>query len=67
MHAWVEAEIEPNRWQVIEPQMADGLTQTLPRFYFPLSRATFLENKNTEFAESILALIDLKFIALPAP
>ncbi len=65
MHAWVEAEIEPNRWQVIEPQMADGLTQTLPRFYFPLSRATFLENKNAEFADSILALINLKLIALP--
>ncbi len=65
MHAWVEAEVKQNQWQVIEPQLADGLTKTFPRFYFPLLRGFFLEDKNTNSTEFIMTMMDLKFEALP--
>ncbi len=58
LHAWVEAEISNNMWQVIEPQSQNGLTQTYTRFYFPLTRASFLENKdekpNREYIEFLI-------------
>ncbi|MBC7421464.1 MAG: transglutaminase domain-containing protein [Bdellovibrio sp.] len=65
MHAWVEAEIQPNQWQVIEPQSAEGLTQTRTRFYFPLIRGYFLEDKNAINTEFITTMMNLKFVASP--
>ena len=50
-HAWVEAEIESGKWQVIEPQSQNGLTETYTRFYFPWFRFMILENKEAKFTE----------------
>lgn len=51
-HAWVEAEIEPGIWTVIEPQQPDGLETTSTRFYIPTGRQGFLEDKD-EMAQFI--------------
>lgn len=45
-HAWVETEIQPNVWRVIEPQSPDSLTGAFTRFYIPTGRALYLEDKN---------------------
>lgn len=55
-HAWVEVEIDENLWRVVEPQSANGLTDTLTRFYFPLARATFLEDK-AQFSPEIFDIL----------
>ena len=47
LHAWVEVSIEKGLWQVVEPQLEDALTNVSTRFYFPLERATNLEDKNS--------------------
>ena len=47
-HAWVEAEVERGKWQVIEPQLPNAPTETHTRFYLPLMRADFLEDKNAD-------------------
>ncbi|MGZ6441975.1 MAG: transglutaminase-like domain-containing protein, partial [Pseudobdellovibrionaceae bacterium] len=56
-HAWVEAEVLPGVWRVIEPQSQNGLTQTHTRFYFPTARAKFLEDKNSNLAEYITLFV----------
>lgn len=67
MHAWVEAEVSPKLWQVIEPQSQNGLNQTRTRFYFPLSRATNLEDKDSNFPNDfITATLSNKFEFLKA-
>ncbi len=65
LHAWVEAEVSENLWQVIEPQSADGLLNTRTRFYFPISRARFLEDKNSNFSEEFMKMNNSKYIVQP--
>jgi hypothetical protein len=60
-HAWVEVEVSENLWQVVEPQSRNGLTDTQTRFYFPMSRATFLEDKEGSSLETILIGLSRKF------
>ncbi|MGZ3809349.1 MAG: transglutaminase-like domain-containing protein, partial [Bacteriovorax sp.] len=64
-HAWVEAEVLPGVWRVIEPQSQNGLTQTHTRFYFPTARAKFLENKNSNLAEYITLFVQDHFTFRP--
>ncbi len=65
LHAWVESEISEGKWQVIEPQNADGLTATRTRFYMPLVRGDLLEDMNASSKKWIMTLFDLKMTAEP--
>jgi len=65
-HAWVEAEVAPGTWQVIEPQLGDGLTGTHTRFYFPVARARMLEGDFNATAATGLAFINTQLTILPA-
>jgi len=65
-HAWVEVEISPNTWRVIEPQSKKGLEQTNTRFYFPMARGTFLEDKNAGMLEYSKVYMNFKGVFKPA-
>jgi|GEM_PF-1767040 len=64
-HAWVEAQLEPGVWKVIEPQNPNSLKQMDIRRYLPVSRADNLENKDLIQPQMGLAL--MKFIAELSP
>jgi hypothetical protein len=66
-HAWVEAEVSPSLWRVIEPQSRKGLEQTYTRFYFPMARGTFLEDKNAGMLEYSRIYANFKGVFKPAP
>lgn len=61
MHAWNEVEIEEGLWRVVEPQDVDGLKRIYTRFYFPLVRAGFLEDKNVSYSENLLQAVTIKY------
>lgn len=50
LHAWNESEISSGKWQVIEPQLQKGLTETKVKMYFPMMRARFLEDREIQTA-----------------
>lgn len=66
-HAWVESEIRPGTWKVIEPQSPDGLEGTLTRYYLPIGRALFLEDKRQNSVDLLTALITDNLIIKEAP
>lgn len=61
MHAWNEVEIDEGLWRVVEPQDVDGLKRIHTRFYFPLVRARFLEDKNMPYTEDLLKTATSKY------
>jgi len=63
-HAWVETSTVDGFWQVVEPQLEDGLTSTYTRFYFPLGRAFPLEDKNADTI-SLSSSVDDTYELLP--
>jgi hypothetical protein len=63
-HAWVEASIDPGMWQVIEPQSEFGLTQTHTRYYLPMYRGGFLEDKTASISDDYFKMI-MKYSFLP--
>jgi hypothetical protein len=66
-HAWVESELSPGQWRVIEPQDPDSLTAMQTRHYFPTLRATLLENKSQNLADAFRVLTGLKLTFKPSP
>ncbi len=66
-HAWVEAEIQSGTWQVIEPQLLNALTETQTRFYLPVARGNFLENKKLSSVETAIAMLNMDYILRASP
>jgi transglutaminase-like putative cysteine protease len=66
-HAWVEAEVQPSVWRVIEPQNKDGLTQTKTRYYFPVMRAAFLEDRGVPLTDFMADEMSRTLTFSPAP
>ncbi len=64
-HAWVESEIQPGLWRVIEPQDPTTLTQMNTRFYFPTERGEVYEDKTKNWAESIAETLSEDFTFKP--
>ncbi|MCB0412208.1 MAG: transglutaminase domain-containing protein [Bdellovibrionales bacterium] len=64
-HAWVEAEVEKGLWQVIEPQDKNGLTATQTRYYFPVARARFLEDKKVDIVKAYIERLKRPYKLLP--
>jgi len=59
-HAWNEVEISKGTWQVIEPQ-ASSIEGTHTRFYLPLARALFLEDKNASTSNWIMEYLNADY------
>lgn len=65
MHAWVEAEVDKNLWQVVEPQSETGLVSTRTRHYFPLTRGETLEDQKVSSYNYIQTILNTQFTAHP--
>ena len=59
-HAWNEVEINKGTWQVIEPQ-ASSIEGTHTRFYLPMARALFLEDKNASTSNWIMEYLNADY------
>lgn len=64
-HAWVETEIHPGMWRVIEPQSPISLKQAFTRYYIPAGRALFLEDKNKGEIETYAEVVNNGFTVKP--
>jgi len=64
-HAWVESEIQPGLWRVIEPQSPSTLKQMNTRFYLPFSRATSLEDKDQGMGKELLEIYSIDYVLMP--
>lgn len=64
-HAWVESETSPGIWRVIEPQSPDSLKKIYTRFYLPITRARFLEDKNENSIDLGFQLLSMKLAIKP--
>lgn len=59
-HAWNEVEISEGLWQVVEPQ-GKSLEATSTRYYLPLVRGLFLENKDATQADWVMQYLDAEY------
>ncbi|WP_409479417.1 transglutaminase-like domain-containing protein [Pseudobdellovibrio sp. HCB154] len=59
-HAWNEVEIREGVWQVVEPQ-GKTLASTNTRFYLPLVRGTFLEDKDAQQGDWIMEYLNVDY------
>jgi hypothetical protein len=53
-------------WRVIEPQSPESLKNIDTRFYLPVTRARFLEDKNVKTVNLSLELLALRMAFRPA-
>jgi hypothetical protein len=53
-------------WRVIEPQSPESLKNMYTRFYLPVTRARFLEDKNVKTVDLSLQLLALRMAIRPA-
>ena len=63
--AWVEAQVEPGIWQVLDPQLPSALTATQTRHYLPLVRGRFFESHQFSADELNVAVATARFSFLP--
>lgn len=59
-HAWNEVEIRKGVWQVVEPQ-GKTLAATSTRYYLPLIRGNFLEDKDAKQADWVMEYFDAEY------
>lgn len=59
-HAWNEIEIRKGVWQVVEPQ-SKSLEDIKTRYYLPLTRGTFLENKKATQSDWIMQYLNVDY------
>lgn len=64
-HAWNEVEVSPGLWQVVEPQ-GKSMEATNTRFYLPLLRGLFLEDKDMKSASWVMEYLDADY-SITAP
>lgn len=59
-HAWNEVEINKGLWQVVEPQ-GKNLEATSTRYYLPLVRGAFLEDKDAKQTDWVMEYLDAEY------
>lgn len=64
-HAWVESEISPGLWKVIDPLHGQKSEKILTRHYLPVARARLLEDKNASAADLGMQLLKQHWIIKP--
>ncbi len=64
-HAWIETEIAPELWKVIEPQDPQSLLQLKTRYYIPIARASMLEDKKADSSPLIPYLFNVNYEIAP--